>query len=1018
MEWFVHIEGKIIVRLISLKEREYTLGRGKENDIMFETPKVSRMHAVLVKEDKAYHILDQNSTNHVFVNNEQVTKKRLTSGDIIQISDAVTLLYLSEPDFTEKLPNLLNHMWAASNEKDFLRLKEVTNRIISLDHLDHILHLVLEEVVKLVRAERGFIALTDEEGTILPRTSIVHNIAVEENGSLEAIFSHSTVQQAIKTREHVFILRSGREETQNFSYSIIALKLQSVMCAPLLFGNKLVGILYVDSGYQHADFNERDRFFFTILSDQAAIAIENAKLYSRVQRSIQQLSLDEARLEALLRLNQMTQATACEIQAFTLEKALELSKSAIGYIGFLNSTETILSIDYCSQRMVSLYGKEPPFKHPLQEAGEWGKVVTQRTPILHNEPVSLEHVMLTRHMSIPVFEGERIVAVIGVGDKKKAYDTADARQLTLLGQAMWRLIQRKHAEEALRESEEKHRILLESIPDPVVVYDLKGTMTYVNPAFTRVFGWTLDTPIQQTADFVPDDKLTEMQLILDNVKHGNTVSGIETCRLTRERTRIDVSISGAGFFDKSNNLQGYMLTFQNISERKKTEKEIKFLAYHDTLTKLPNRKSFYERLDEMLSRKRQRMEGDRRALIEPQKWALLFLDLDRFKYINDTLGHDVGDELLKIVAERLQANLRRDDEIFRLGGDEFTIIVNDLADELEVAKVAHKIQQEISRPCRIQHQELHVTVSIGISLYPNDGEKVEMLVKNADMAMYAAKEDGGGYHFFTKEMNKKAQDRMNMESGLYQAIRDKQFLLHYQPLVNTTGEIVGMEALVRWNHPQKGMISPAKFIPLAEETHVIVLIGEWVLRTACEQIKRWHNMGYDWLYMSVNVSTRQFREPNFVKTVEQVIESVGLDPKFLKLEVTESSIMEKPEEAIAKMNLLCAMGVHFSIDDFGTGYSSLSQMKRFPIDTLKIDRSFVVDSMTNRDDQEIIRAILSMARNLHIETVAEGVETEEQRIFLSREGCQMMQGYYFGRPLPVDDFEAQLKTRYSPHTPH
>ncbi|MBN1450459.1 MAG: EAL domain-containing protein, partial [Anaerolineales bacterium] len=253
------------------------------------------------------------------------------------------------------------------------------------------------------------------------------------------------------------------------------------------------------------------------------------------------------------------------------------------------------------------------------------------------------------------------------------------------------------------------------------------------------------------------------------------------------------------------------------------------------------------------------------------------------------------------------------------------------------------------------------------------------------------------------------QERMHLENGLRQALRDQQFFLQYQPLVNPVGRIMGMEALIRWKHPEEGVISPGTFIPLAEETRLIVTIGEWVLRAACEQLQRWHAAGYDWLYIAVNVSTRQFREPDFVDTIERVLKATGLNPHSLKLEVTESSIMENPDEAIAKMNALCATGVHFSIDDFGTGYSSLSQMKRFPIDTLKIDQSFVADSMINRDDQEIIKAILSMAQNLHIETVAEGVETLGQKDFLIREGCQMLQGYYFGRPLSSEDFEARLK---------
>ncbi len=843
MNWLLHIEGKTILRPISLSERRYSLGRGKDNDLQFEASKMSRTHALLLKDDEGYRIIDQQSTNHVFVNGEQISQHALKSGDRIQLADSVLLLYLDDEDFHEKLGSILNHMWDAINKEDFWRLKEVTDHIISLDNLEQILRVVLNEVMDLVGAERGFIALTDTDGNIQPQTSVIQNIPLEQDGVGPSIFSHSTVQQAIHTKENVFILRSGDNQPQeDLSHSIIALKLQSVMCAPLLFGNQLVGVLYVDSGNQRDDFSERDRFFFTILSDQAAIAIENAKLYSR-----------------------------------------------------------------------------------------------------------------------------------------------------------------------LRQSEEKYRILVESVPDPVAVYNLQGTITYVNPTFTRIFGWTPDNASQHITNFVPGEKLDEANLLIEKIMHGNIVSGIETRRLTEGGKLLDVSISGAGFFDTQGTLQGYVLTFQNISERKRSEQEIRFLEYHDVLTRLPNRKALYEHLSEKLRGRHARRSTDTLRSVDTSKWALLSLDLDRFKHINDTLGHDVGDELLKVAVAQIRLCLRQEDLIYRLGGDEFMVIVDDLLAPVEAAKIADKIQHYIAQPIHISGHELYVTVSIGISFYPDDGDDVETLIQNADMAMFAAKKDGGAYHFFTKEMNQQAQERMHLENGLRQAIRENQFFLCYQPLVNQDGCTVGMEALVRWQHPEEGIISPGKFIPLAEETRLIVVIGEWVLRTACQQLKLWHDAGYDWLYISINVSTRQFREPDFVKTVERVLDATGLNPKYVKLEVTESSIMEKADEAIEKMNALCALGVHFSIDDFGTGYSSLSQMKRFPIDTLKIDQSFVADSISNRDDQEIIKAILSMAQNLHIETVAEGVETLEQKDFLIREGCQMLQGYYFDRPLSVEDFETRLK---------
>jgi diguanylate cyclase (GGDEF)-like protein len=403
-------------------------------------------------------------------------------------------------------------------------------------------------------------------------------------------------------------------------------------------------------------------------------------------------------------------------------------------------------------------------------------------------------------------------------------------------------------------------------------------------------------------------------------------------------------------------------------------------------------------------------DGEKRRVAR-HNWALLFLDLDKFKHVNDTLGHDVGDDLLKAVAARLQHCVRKSDYIFRLGGDEFTIILNDLINDADVAKVAQKIQEEVGRPCRIRDNELYITVSIGISVYPNDGEDVETLVKNADMAMYAAKEEGQGYRFFTEGMHRQALERMILESNLRNALHRNQFVLYYQPLVDDRHRIIGMEALLRWQHPELGMISPAKFIPLAEETGDIVPIGKWVLHTACQQARKWYDMGYEELYVAVNLSTRQFKEPDLVDTVEQVLETTGLPQECLKLEITEGGIMENPEQVIAKMKLLRAKGIRFSIDDFGTGYSSLSYLKRFPIDILKIDRSFVTDSPTNKDDQEIIKTIISMARNLNMDTVAEGVETEEQLDFLARQGCHMMQGYYFGRPMPADKFEDMLHTR-------
>jgi diguanylate cyclase (GGDEF)-like protein len=442
-------------------------------------------------------------------------------------------------------------------------------------------------------------------------------------------------------------------------------------------------------------------------------------------------------------------------------------------------------------------------------------------------------------------------------------------------------------------------------------------------------------------------------------------------------------------------------------ERKKSEKRILQLAFYDSLTGLPNQTSYRDRLQQVIAHARR---YNRIA-------AVLFLDLDNFKRINDTLGHRAGDHLLKLVSERLNGTIRSSDSlsrnrldkfqstVARQGGDEFTLILTEIRNPEDAAKVAHRLVSKLSEPYKLEGYEVFITVSIGIAIFPVDGEDIDSILMNADAAMYHAKKQGkNNFQFYRLTMNERAMERLNLENDLRKALERDELLLHFQPKVGIeSGKVVGMEALIRWQHPEIGMVSPAEFIPMAEETGLIVPIGEWVLQAACAQINAWQAQGLAPIPVSVNISSQQFQHQELLITIGRLLESSGIPPERLMLEITESVIMQNTDSTFDILNTLTAMGLRLLIDDFGTGYSSLSYLKRLPVFAIKIDRSFINDIATNPDDAAIIKAIIAMAQNLKLKVVAEGVETEEQLAFLRDEQCDVMQGYLFSRPLPAEE---------------
>lgn len=562
---------------------------------------------------------------------------------------------------------------------------------------------------------------------------------------------------------------------------------------------------------------------------------------------------------------------------------------------------------------------------------------------------------------------------------------------------------RKLAEKALRDSESRFRTLYEQAPLAYQSLDVDCRFDEVNQAFLDMLGYQRDEVLGRWfGDFMSHESRQNLQETFPRFVANGSMDGAEFTMICKDGSPLVVSINGRVGTDNQGKFKQTHCILNNITERKQAEEKIQQLAYYDALTGLPNRSLLQDRLNQVLAQ----ASRDRRQV------GVLFLDLDRFKRINDTLGHVVGDQLLKIVAQRLNECIRKTDTVARLGGDEFVVILSTVTRIQDVTTIARKILDTLSAPVTLAGQEVFSSGSVGIALYPLDGEDEDALLRNADTAMYVAKERGRNTHqFFSEEMNLKAVERLTIENHLRRAFSLNQFSLYYQPQLDlATGRMTGMEALLRWNHPERGLVSPAKFIPLAEESGLIIPLGEWVLRTACAQAKAWQEQGCPVLRLGVNLSARQFNQPGLATLVESILIETGLDPDCLELELTESAIMESATDAILTLTDLRVRGIHLSIDDFGTGYSSLSYLKNFPIDRIKIAQNFVSDIPQDTDDMAIVEAVIAMAKSLRLRVIAEGVETKEQMDFLTVRGCHEMQGFYFSKPLSVEKFTEMMET--------
>lgn len=568
-------------------------------------------------------------------------------------------------------------------------------------------------------------------------------------------------------------------------------------------------------------------------------------------------------------------------------------------------------------------------------------------------------------------------------------------------------IERKVMEEALFVEKERAQITLDCIGDGVVSTDTFGVITFLNVVAERMTGWLwTDAKGKPMDEILRIVDATTRKAIPDPmalaVSQDRTMHLPSNCVLIRrDGHEIPVEDSVSPIRDRDGTTTGAVIVFRDVSAARSMQVQMTYAAQHDFLTGLPNRMLFNDRVSQAITM----------APRHNKQVAVLFMDLDHFKNINDSLGHPVGDKLLQSVAKRLVDCVRVSDTVSRQGGDEFVVLLSEAEQWEDAAITARRLLATVAEAHSIDQHDLHITTSIGVSIFPDDGLDAETLIKNADTAMYQAKENGRqSCQFFKQSMNTRAVERQSLEEGLRRALERNEFHLHYQPKINLkTGGVTGVEALIRWTHPTRGAVSPDHFIPIAEDCGLILPIGNWVLRTACEQARSWVDAGLPGITMAVNVSAMQLHQENFVEGLFAVLDETGMDPSSLEVELTEGVLMSHAEAAASILQALREKGVQVAIDDFGTGYSSLSYLRKFPVDSLKIDQSFVRQIGAPGDDSAIVTAVISMARSLKLRVVAEGVETVEQLAFLQTLQCDEVQGYYFSKPLPPDEFAKMLE---------
>lgn len=906
----------------------------------------------------------------------------------------------------------------------YLRLANITKLINTKlelrEVLNHVITAISEEIVQ---CDSVGIYLPQQDGSFrgfVGKPEVINGMTLDMH-TIDTDYD-LLAKEVIETRKTIYIPDTSKDYRPD-QRAVEGFKIKSLLVLPITGETELYGLVFLFDYGIPMNLTELEIQTVQSYVNMAAVAIQNAKLLASKEELIQekQLLLDITRDLSLC----YTMQEALDTCFLYIERVLGNNDIGVHLIDPLvhmkiKPTTINHTSDWSPEAWVKSHDE---IKFDDENDKVFQQVIASRKAELIPDVFADDRVnhKVCRYFGIqsmfilPIVSMGKVLGLIVIADLQQTnpnysqtsqqltqsiVDTTASTLLNLLNMEKQELIieqrtaeiteKNNELESAMKELQRLSRekeLILHSAGEGIFGLDLQGIITFCNPAAAMMLGYK--------------NKNELIGKLVSIIYNENNTNKEEVTFFRQDQSSFPVEYVRSSI-KEGDKVVGDVVTFKDISERKKMEKEIRYHAYYDSLTNLPNRVLLKDRMEQGLSLARTHQE----------KAAVLFMDLDRFKSVNDLLGHSYGDILLAHVARRICACLPDGATASRQGGDEFIIYLPSIRSKAEVVEVAEKIVDQFNKPFNLKGHEMHIHSSIGVSLFPQDGQTVELLIKNADIAMYQSKTvSGSSYHFYQVAMDIRTFENVKFENALYKALDREELEIYFQPQIDySTHTIIGTEVLLRWNHSTEGLITPDKFIALAEETGLIVPIGEWVIRSACNQIKKWQAKGYPLIVVSVNLSARQFEQNNLFQTVKDILDEEGVSPELLCLEITENQIIKNTELTIQTMKELQAIGIKMSIDDFGTGYSSLGYLKNLPINALKIDKSFIQELESNDDNSAIANTIITLAKNLGLDVVAEGVETLEQAEFLASRECYIMQGYYFNMPLKAHEFESTYLT--------